>query len=90
MTLILVLAILAAVKLPLLLCGWYLYKTIHDVPEPEIEADGGEFVKAAFDTGPRHRGPHGGGPAVGAQARRGDKGHSDAETVTRDGVGSAS
>lgn len=67
-----------AVKLPLVWCCWYIYKAIHDVPEPEIEGRGGDFVKAEFDPGPRRRGPHGQVPAIGLTPRRGDKGHNDA------------
>lgn len=75
MTLLLVFAIILAIKLPLLACSWYLYRIIHDVPEIEIENDGGEFVRAEFGQGPRHRGPHGQPPANAVALRRGDKGH---------------
>jgi hypothetical protein len=67
--------VVVAVKLPVLWCIWYIFKAIHDVPAPEIERDGGDFVKAEFEPGPRKRGPHGGEPVIGAQARRGDRGH---------------
>lgn len=70
---------LIAVKLPLIVVGIWLYRVIHDVPEPDISNDGGDFVKAEFEPGPRKRGPHGRGPALGAEARRGDKGHAPAE-----------
>jgi hypothetical protein len=67
--------VVVAVKLPVLWCVWYVFKVIHDVPEPEVEREGGDFVKAEFDPGPRKRGPHGGAPVLTAQSRRGDKGH---------------
>lgn len=75
MNLLLIFAIILAIKLPLLACCFYLYRIIHDVPEVEIENDGGEFVKVAFDQGPRQRGPHGQPPAHAVALRRGDKGH---------------
>lgn len=74
---------LVAVKLPLIVVGWWLYKVIHDVPEPEISSDGGDFVKAEFEPGPRRRGPHGGGPSVSAEARRGDHGHEESAQPAR-------
>ena len=69
--------VVMVVKLPLVWCCWYIYKAIHDVPAPEIEGRGGDFVKAGFEPGPRRRGPHGGEPAISVQARRGDKGHDE-------------
>lgn len=61
--------VLVAVKIPIVACGWYLYRKIHDVPEPEIERrGGGEFAAVAFDPGPRRRGPSG-APAVTARRR---------------------
>lgn len=75
MNVFLILMLVLAVKLPLAIVGWVLYRAINDAPAPEIQRDEGDFVRAAFDPGPRTRGPHG-GPAV-AVARRGDKGHDD-------------
>jgi hypothetical protein len=75
--LVVVLMILAF-KVPILLSCWYIYRIIHDVPQPEIESDGGEFVKAEFGQGPRRRGPHGGPPAHSASVRRADPGHDHA------------
>jgi hypothetical protein len=69
--------IVVAVKLPVAWCIWYIFKTIHDVPEPEIERGGGEFVRADFEPGPRRRGPHDGGSGIGLTPRRGDKGHDE-------------
>jgi hypothetical protein len=68
-----------AIKLPVIAACWYIYKTIHDVPEPEIENDGGDFVRVDFEAGPRKRGPHGGDPVLTESARRGDKGHKESE-----------
>lgn len=79
MNIVLIFMTLVAVKLPLIVVGVWLYRVIHDVPEPEISDDGGDFVKAEFDAGPRRRGPHGGVPALGAEARRGDPGHVPSE-----------
>lgn len=84
MNFLLVFAIILAIKLPLLACSWYLYRIIHDVPDVEIENDGGEFVKVAFDQGPRHRGPHGQPPAHAVALRRGDKGHAPDVVADRD------
>jgi hypothetical protein len=69
--------VVVAVKLPVLWCVWYIFKTIHDVPAPEIERGGGDFVRAEFEPGPRVRGPHGGEPLVSGNHRRGDKGHDE-------------
>jgi hypothetical protein len=75
---VLIIALVAlAIKLPLIWCCWYIYKAIHDVPEPEVERGGGDFVKADFEPGPRVRGPHGGEPMVSGQQRRKDKGHDE-------------
>lgn len=79
MDLLYILLVVVAVKLPVVFCFWYIFKVIHDVPEPEVERGGEDFVIADFDPGPRKRGPHGGEPAVAAQSRRGDKGHDVAE-----------
>lgn len=70
MNLLLIAAIVLVVKVPILCSCWYLYRIIHDVPEPELEADGDDLVRASFDQGPRRRGPHGGPPALSATARR--------------------
>jgi hypothetical protein len=70
--------VVVAVKLPVVWCVWYIFKTIHDVPAPEIERNGGDFVRADFEAGPRVRGPHGGEPMVSGQQRRRDKGHDEA------------
>lgn len=72
-----------AIKLPLLLTSYYLYRIIHDVPDPEIENDGGDFVRAEFEQGPRNRGPHGRPPALAASVRRADPGHKDAPAIPR-------
>jgi hypothetical protein len=87
MTALFIALVVIAVKLPLVWCCWYIYKTIHDVPEPEIDRSGGDFVKADFEPGPRVRGPHGGSPSLTEKARRGDKGHD--ETITTPVVHSA-
>ncbi len=71
-----------AVKLPVLYCCWYIYRAIHDVPEPEIRGEGGDFVRAEFEQGPRRRGPHPNGPA-GSAARRKDKGHHEERKPAR-------
>lgn len=63
--------VLVLVKTPILCFSWYLYRVIKDVPAPEIENDGGDFLKAEFDQGPRNRGPHGGPGVLKAAARRG-------------------
>lgn len=77
MTVTYLLLILLAVKLPLVIVGWLLYRVIHDVPEPEVDRGDSDFVRADFDPGPRTRGPHGGGPAVALTARRGASGHEE-------------
>jgi hypothetical protein len=70
--------VIVAVKLPIIACGWYLYRKIHDVPEPEIERrSGGEFAEIAFDPGPRRRGPSG-APVV--TARRRETSHPQSQT----------
>ncbi len=71
-------AIVIAIKLPLLISGYYLYRIIHDVPEPEFRGDGDDFVKAEFSPGPRRRGPGGPSSAVALSPRRGDPGHDEA------------
>lgn len=68
-------AIILAIKVPILCSCWYLYRIIHDVPEPEIENDGGEFVRMEFDQGPRRRGPHGGLPGLSVADRRSETAH---------------
>jgi len=75
--------IVVAVKLPVAWCVWYIFKIIHDVPEPEIERGGGDFVRADFEQGPRLRGPHGGEPLVSGQSRRKDAGHDEAAPLTQ-------
>jgi hypothetical protein len=75
--------IVVAVKLPVVWCVWYVFKVIHDVPEPEIDREGGDYVRAEFEPGPRIRGPHGGEPVIAAQSRRGDKGHDVLEPKPR-------
>jgi hypothetical protein len=85
---ILLIAVVAlAVKLPLAWCCWNIYRAIHDVPEIEIDREGGEFVRAQFRSGPRTRGPHGGPPGIAAEARRGDKGHDPTAPERRVGSG---
>ncbi len=71
-----------AVKLPVLCCCWFIYRAIHDVPEPEIRGEGGDFVRAEFEQGPRRRGPHGSGPALSAERRK-DKGHDESKPPRR-------
>lgn len=83
MDILLIALVALAVKLPLMWCAWHIYRAIHDVPAPEIERGGGEFVRAQFDSGPRSRGPHGGGPGSAVAARRGDKGHDDSAAKPR-------
>jgi hypothetical protein len=73
--LLLIVAIVLAVKVPILCSCWYLYRIIHDVPEPELEADGDDLVRAKFGQGPRSRGPHGGLPGLTASARRDQVAH---------------
>lgn len=87
MELLLIFAIILAIKLPLLCSGLYLYRIIHDVPEPEIDRDGGDFVRAGYDQGPRHRGPHGDLPAHSAAVRRGNKGHLEDAVAERKHTG---
>lgn len=71
------------IKLPLVWCCWYIFKTIHDVPAPEIDRNGGDFVRADFEAGPRVRGPHGGEPLISGQQRRRDKGHDETTPTPR-------
>lgn len=80
---LLIFLIIVGVKLPLIAVGWVIYRAINDVPEPEIETDGGDFARAAFDQGPRRRGPHGNAPADAIALRRGDKGHDEAAEPAR-------
>jgi len=65
------------IKLPVIWCCWFIYKAIHDVPVPELDQDGGDFVKADFEPGPRRRGPHDSDPAIALRPRRGDRGHDE-------------
>lgn len=81
--LLLGLAILLVIKLPLLISGIYLYRIIHDVPEPEFKGDGGDLVKAGFVPGPRRRGPEGPLMQTAASPRRGDPGHDQAPKPLR-------
>jgi hypothetical protein len=71
-----ILAIILVFKIPILGACWYLYRIIHDVPQPEIESEGDEFARARFEPGPRKRGPHGGphgGPPAPNRQRGRDK-----------------
>lgn len=77
-----------AIKLPLLVVGGFLYRVIHDVPEPDLTNDDGDFVRATYGQGPRRRGPHGGGLPASAAIRRGDAGHEAAERLPAVGVDS--
>jgi hypothetical protein len=63
-----------AIKVPII---WYIHKTINDVPVPELDDDGREFVKADYEPGPRVRGPHDNGSEFTVPPRRGDKGHDE-------------
>lgn len=78
--------VLVGVKLPLLAVGWIIYRAVNDAPEPEFEDDDGGQVRAAFEPGPRTRGPHGSGPAAAVGLRRGDKGHVDQTDPARKGA----
>lgn len=77
MDLIVIAVVAVLIKLPVIAACWYIFKTIHDVPDPEIENDGGDFVKVDFEAGPRRRGPHGGNPVLSESARRGDMRHKE-------------
>lgn len=83
MDLFFIFMVVVAVKLPVVWCVWYIFKIIHDVPAPEIERGGGEFVRADFEAGPRVRGPHGGEPLISGQSRRRDKGHDEVAPLTQ-------
>lgn len=78
--------VLVGVKLPLILVGWIVYKAINDVPEIEIEDEGGGFDRDDYEPGPRRRGPHG-GPAAARKLRRRDKGHDENAPAVRRGTG---
>ncbi|MBJ7459864.1 MAG: hypothetical protein JHD02_11785 [Thermoleophilaceae bacterium] len=83
MNLLYIFLVAFVIKLPVLWCGWYIYKAIHDVPLPELDGRDGDFVRADFEPGPRQRGPHGGPPAVSIRQRRGDKGHDESTPAPR-------
>lgn len=86
MDLALIAAFALFIKIPMVVCCWYIYRAIHDVPEVEIEDDGGEFDRRLYEPGPRNRGPHGTGPGKSRRIRRGDKGHDETAPTVRPGT----